>query len=378
MQSETKKLIGLSGKGWWVNDYGVVYVRGTVDGKSYKKSTKEKATKIYINYIKKNHRDVLLQLIDKNKPKKMSTKFIDFGKDIIDLTSKDRNLNSQKAINYTFEKHLKTYFEHYDIEDIKPLDIEKWQNKLLENLSTASAKKVRDLLNIIMKKAHGNDLIAKNPCEFADKIKVNSKKTKPYTELEMKLMLEHSDGWLHLFLLLAFSTGLRTGELMALKWEDINFENGYIDLKRSISKGVITEADEYKSKIKNHERLIELTQVAVKTLSSYKINTNTNSNWIFTSQTGEPFKESATIIKYHFKPLLFKLGIEYRTIYATRHTFISMMLNNGFDKSWVKDMVGHSQSSNITEDVYFTFEKDDKRIESVNNMFVFPKEEKII
>ena len=363
-------------EGYYINDFNMIYVQGTVDEKFYRKSTKKKATKDNIRWIKRNHRDVLLKLIDKNKPKQLND-FKSFALKIIEQTEHTRNANSQNGVMSRFKNHLVPTFENFALNDIKPLDIEAWQNKLLIKLSSASLKKCRDLLNLIMKKAYGNDLIAKNPCEFADNIIVQSEKTTPYTTLEVKLMIENSTGWFKIYLLLAFSTGLRAGELMGLQWDDINFNDGYIDLKRSISKGVITNGS---SKNKNHNRLVEIIPLTLKALDNHYRNKKQNDKWIFVSSLGTPFKDSKTIIDYHLKPLLFKLNIKYKTLYATRHTFTSMMLNNGLDTSWVKNMLGHSQSSKITQDIYFTYKKDKNKIESANNIFSqeLKKESKVL
>jgi site-specific recombinase XerD len=52
-------------------------------------------------------------------------------------------------------------------------------------------------------------------------------------------------------------------------------------------------------------------------------------------------------------------------------TFTSMMLNSGFDKTWVKTMLGHSADSTITENHYFTYEKNEMRVQAVNEFFKF-------
>lgn len=365
-------------KGYFVSKSNKIYVQGTVDTVYYRKSTKKEATKINLAYIKKYHYEVLLKLIDKEKEKKTinQSNFKEFGLDVIYITSTLRNSNSQRGVLSRFNKHLVPYFENFSLVDIKPFDIENWQNKLLNTLSTASIKKCRDLLNVIMHKAYANDLIPKNPTQFADNIKVMSKKTIPYSPLEVKLMLENSTGWFNLFLLLAFSTGLRTGELMGLKWSDINFNDGYINLQRSISKGITTSGS---AKTKNHNRLVELMPVTVEAMELYLKDLKKTQEWVFVSSLGLPFKESKTIVDFHLKPLLFKLGIEYKTLYATRHTFTSMMLNNGLETNWIKNMLGHSQSSKLTEDVYYTYQQNKKIIKSANNIFTQNiKSEKVI
>ncbi len=106
-------------------------------------------------------------------------------------------------------------------------------------------------------------------------ITVVTTKRVPYTAGEVTTLLKESDGWFKVFLYLVFSTGLRTGEAIGLMWDDIDFENGFIDLKRSITKGRVTEKegncsiDEF---IKNDFK-IKVFNNTNKTKKSYKTNT---------------------------------------------------------------------------------------------------------
>ncbi len=373
------------GKGWFVNNYDVIYVQGTVDGEFYRKSTRKKNTANNLKWINKNHRDVLLKIIAKEKEAEGNTKtkdsnyFIDFGLEVIELSSYERNEQGQKDLLGKLNNHIKPYFKNFKLSDLKPLDIDRWQVQLLETHSTGTVKKCRDLISKIMQTAVDNDLVPKNPCNTAKKISVVHEKTVCYTEDEVKKIIENSDGWFKIFLLIAFSTGLRVGEIMALKWQDIKFEENYIYLNRSITKGVITEAKDtretQRGKIKNHERYVDLIPDVVKVLENYYLDRK-HDEWLFVNKYGDHFAESKSIVKYHFKPLLEKINVPYKQLKATRHSFISMMVNNGFEKVWVKEQVGHTQGSTVLDKHYFTYQRDSKRLTAVNNFFNFSKAKK--
>lgn len=367
------------GKGWFENEYGIIYVQGTVDKKFYRKTTNKKATKINLKWIEKNHRDVLLKIIAEENESENKAKdslwFKEFAKEVLALSSNERNEAGQKDLESKLKNHIIPYFEKYKLTDMKPLDIERWQLELLETKASGTVKKCRDIISRTMKSAVANDLITKNPCDFAKNVRVTHEKTIPYTEPEVRLMIEKADGWLKMFLILAISTGLRTGEVMALKWEDINLEEGFIDLERSITKGIITDASSITNRTKNHQRIVELISDTKVMLANYHMS-RPHEEWLFVSKYKEPFKESKSIVKYHFKPLLKKLGIQYKSLKATRHTFTSMMLNNGFDKAWVKAMLGHSPKSTVTDEHYFQYQRNDKRLDAANNFFNFNRVEK--
>lgn len=355
------------GKGWFVNEYEVIYVQGTVDGKFYRKTTGKQATPANIKWIIKNARDVLLKLIDNNAPKKKYG-FNEFVLDVLELTKHKRSERTQKEYLGQFHRDIEPFFKNYKITDVSSMDIERWQNSLLERLSSASIKRARVIMSIALEKAVANDIISKNPISYADTISVVHEKREPYTAEEMRAIIDEADGWFKMFLVLAFSTGLRTGEVMGLQWEDVDFRNGVINLKRGISKGKIIDERSTTNKSKNHCRTVELINDVVEMLLKYQRN-RMDDKWLFVTKYKEPFADTKSINNYYFKPLLKDLGIKYKTLYATRHTFTSMMLNSGFDRIWVKTMLGHSPSSTITESHYLKYEKNDVRIEAVNEFF---------
>ena len=76
-------------------------------------------------------------------------------------------------------------------------------------------------------------------------------------------------------------------------------------------------------------------------------------DWLFISKDGKPFKESNTIADYHFKPFLDEIGIEYKTLYAMRRTYVSMMRQSGkVSLEDIQEVVGHSKGSKITDEHY--------------------------
>ncbi len=352
----------MKGNGGYKIRNGKIYVYGVVDGVRHRYSTGKDATKINENWIKRNYWSVLLKLIDeKNNKSTYSLDFDKFCKEAIELTAHKRDDRTQKDYLQKINCYIVPYFKSYKLEDIKPYDIEKWQNQLLEKYSTTTVRRIRNILSMILKKAVANDLISKNPVEFADNIVVKHEKRDPYTLEEMIKILDHSKGWLSVFLHLAFTTGMRTGELMALQWDDIDFDKRVIYLKRSITKGVIKED----TMTKNHNRLVVVADFVLNMLKDHK--KSACNEWVFVSRLGEPFYESKAIANRHFKPLLDELGIKWKTLYATRHTYISIMRNAGVSGEFIAEIAGHSKE--ISDKHYYTASINDQKIEAVNSVF---------
>lgn len=343
---------------------GVVYVFGVVDGDRKRLSTKKKATKNYVNWVSKNHRKVLLQLIDEKKASKSklnSKEFQKFCHDALALTAHKRDESTQKDYLSKIDRLIVPHFKSIPIQDIKAYNIELWQNNLLLEYSTTTVKRVRNIFSMILDKAVANDIIAKNPIDLADNIQVEHEQTEIYTLEEMTLILQNSEGWLRVFLFVAFATGMRPGELIALQWDDIDYERKAIFLQRSISHGVIKT----KTRTKNHYRIVFPPNLVLDMLKEHQ--KKSKNEWVFPSRLGTPYHESKGIGEKHFKPFLEKIGVPYKTLKAARNTYVSLLRNDGVSSDIVTEIAGHSKE--VSDKHYYQPEVSDAKINAVNNVF---------
>ncbi|MGG7049106.1 MULTISPECIES: tyrosine-type recombinase/integrase [unclassified Campylobacter] len=339
---------------------GVIYVFGTISGKRYRFSTNLQATNENLLFIARNYWSVLLNKIDeKNAVKEPSYKLSDFLLEMLNLSAHKRSKAVQDDYISKAKRLILPYFKGYGLKDITPLDLEKWQSELLKNYSTTTVKRLKNILNMALNKATLNDIIPKNPLLLVDGFRVYNEKKEPYTIDEMQKILTHSKGWLNIFLHLAFTTGLRTGELLALKYSDIDWQNKLIFVNRTMTKGQILQSNS----IKNHNRFVILADYLVEILKDY----DSGSEWLFPSRLGTPYSESKAIAKHYFKPLLQSIGVEYKTLYATRHTFVSILRNHGVSREFVAELAGHSQE--VSDKHYYTAQLTNEKIRAVNNVF---------
>ncbi|MDP2893345.1 MAG: tyrosine-type recombinase/integrase [Sulfurimonas sp.] len=333
----------------------MIWVQGSINGKLYRKST----NKIYSSFTKKwfeNARamDVLKEMIEEE-TSLLSLKnisFEKFGLEVITLTSVNRGEATQKDILRIFKKHIFPYFKHYAMSDIKPFDIVKFTEQQKEKFSGDRAKRIKNVLGLILSYAHDNELIEKNPMETRT-VKGIGFDTTPqdqrvYTTDEVNKILSNAYGWLRVFLEISYTSGLRVGEAMALQWEDFDLDNGLMSISRSISKGKIIVGSSGK---KNHNRLIPLLPRTLEVLKSY-FQVRPSNEWLFINKDGRVFLESKTIVNYHFKPFLKEIGVEYKTLQATRRTYASIMDFGGNTLSDTKSVMGHSENSTIINKHY--------------------------
>ncbi|MDD5549417.1 MAG: tyrosine-type recombinase/integrase [Sulfurovaceae bacterium] len=340
---------------YYITEHNIIYVQGSVNGKFERKSTKMKATKANIAYVKKNANALLEEMV--GKPKRIES-FEEFGLSVLIATSRSRSKATQKEVISKFERLIYPYFSKYTIDEIRPMDVEKWQARLLKEYSTSTVKSCRNILSTIMNKAYGNDMIVKNPVLFADKIKVTYTKRESYTLDEARTLMLESDGALKVYLNLAFTTGMRTGELLALKKSDIDYEHKCIILQRSISKGIIRAS----SSTKNHNRIVWLLPYVFDMLVEFT--SSVYGEWIFTpsEKDDRPYYDSKTMLNKQFKPLLKKLKIKDKTLYATRHTFFSISSSENIELQFLQRMAGHAEGSNVTENHYITRSLDERAV----------------
>ena len=349
------------GEGSYLLVNGTVNVRVSINGVKYKKSIHKKlnaSTKAWIS--KRSPKVILLQLYPELSSSKkqiiIDVTIKNYGESVLSLlTSKAKNEQYAKDIENVFYKHIVPYFDNVLLEDITAYDIVHYLEYLKKHLSGSRVKFIKNVFSNILDYAVDNKVIEQNVFDLktVKNVEINtkpSKKKEAYTDEEMQLILKNAEGWFKVFIHLLFTTGARPGETMALKWEDIDLENGVIFMKRNIHKGVEYEKKD-DSGTKNHYRTIFLMKDTLSLLQQY-YELRPHNTWLFISRYNKPYSEPRNITEYYFKPLLKKIKVKYKTIYATRSTFISLMLNSDASLETIQQIVGHKLGSRVTEDHY--------------------------
>jgi integrase len=334
-----------------------IYVQGSIDGEFKRYSTGKKATKLNLSWIKKNHHKELIRIYDiKSTPKKQSTNFNEYALSNFALKSSSRKAGTIKDYNKIYKSKIQPFFKNYDLTDIKRNDLMIWQDNLVKSgLAGKTISSIRGVFNFILEEARKDELIEKNYFTLVDKIKINSAPITPFSLDEVKLILSKSDEcWQKNLIQIAFFTGLRSGELLGLKWEDINFISNTISIKRAVRDGKI-DAPKTQSSV----RTIDMLPLVKDALLKQKQETFLKRSFVFLNYLGNHFYDNASIRKGYWKNILTLTGLDHRDMYQTRHTFASMMIGAGEDILWVSQMLGHS-TPDTTLRVYAKYIKNDK------------------
>lgn len=139
----------------------------------------------------------------------------------------------------------------------------------------------------------------------------------------------------------ALWTGLRTSELVALQWGDIDFQRGELSVRRATTLAAKGQAE--KTKTRSSKRTVKLLAPARAALDAQKAHTFLAGGEVFHNpRTGKPWQGDAPIRKTLWEPALKRAGVRYRIPYQTRHTYASMMLSAGEHPMWVARQMGHA------------------------------------
>ncbi|GAA7715522.1 tyrosine-type recombinase/integrase [Helicobacter pylori] len=183
----------------------------------------------------------------------------------------------------------------------------------------------------------------------------------PFSLKEIELLIKNAPSLrLKAFLAVAFFTGMRTGEQLALLWEDIDFTNKTIIINKSLNElGQITSP-----KNKPSVREVDLLEPVGKILKELKESEPANKKFVFIDMP-----KRSSVFQRHFKKLLKALNLKDRKLYTTRHTFASLMLSQGEEAMWVSKTLGH-KDLNTTYKTYshYIHKQDKERAKFLNGI----------
>ena len=196
-----------------------------------------------------------------------------------------------------------------------------------------------------LEKAVEEGLITRNPsigCKLPPK-KNGEMKVLTQNEIVRLLNQAYDEGYYEMFLL-ELTTGMRRGEILGLKWRDLNLETGELNIKRQLTtKGISVP------KTKSSIRTILLPPDMLDLLREMK--KTAKYDWIFPSPVKEGEPRNPTAITKRFRIMLERAHCKHVRFHDLRHTFATMALENGMDVKTLSAMIGHV-SSETTLNIY--------------------------
>jgi len=275
----------------------------------------------------------------------------EYAKVSLKLHSQTRKATTSYDYETSIRLHILPRFGDVRLDKIKPSDIQLWQNDLLQKLKPRRVRNIRATFNTIFSDALRDEIIIKNPISMVKTPKLDKIEVKSFSLEEMKTIIATAQDEMKAFTALGFFTGMRSGEIIGLKWEDVDFKNKEIHIKRAIKMGVVSTP-----KTKSSIRTIDILDNLIPYLREQYKRTGKYKSYVFLNKDNEHYYDIKRIRDTKWKKLLKECEIEYRTIYQMRHTFATVMIENKEDILWVSNMLGHSDSS-MTLQMYAKYRK---------------------
>lgn len=278
------------------------------------------------------------------------------------------------------KKYVIPFFKEARNEQITELSVARFVKSIRDNILLAESTKRKIL--VVFKTALRQILKGSADCspilEVIDLPKTGTTSVQVFSMKEQRLVENaalHSDNKAAHGIVLCFYTGIRLGELCALKWSDIDFEAGTMSVSRTVSRvksfiqdGNKTELLVGTPKSNKSVRKIPLPDFMLKRSAEFKA-CYVNENDYVISRTDTPI-DPRTYQKL-YKKIIADSGVEYRKFHAIRHTFATRALELGVDIKTLSEILGHANVS-ITLNIYAHSLMEQKKIamDKLNNMHI--------
>ena len=316
-----------------VNKFGMIVLDGKIQGKRHRVSTRKKSNilrLIWYRYhadtlfFKYYNEQILIQSYE-------LTRFSVYGHKILIHTDTNRNDFTQKDWEKKFEVLCRT-FGSMQLSQIKASDILIWQNKT--NFQPKTIINYRSVLNIIFKFAVYDGIMRHNPLTVVQAPKRTRKDVEFFTQKEIELLVHHASRQVKNIILFVAFTGVRAGELIGLKWSDVDFKKKTILIQRRIREGI---EDVPKSK---RSRLLDMLPQAKQALIAQKELTYGQHEYIFVSRFNKPYTGSSHITA-SIRKVCREVGIQEGGLQKLRRSCNTLYKQHGLPNDWILDQLGH-------------------------------------
>lgn len=275
------------------------------------------------------------------------------------------------------------------VKDISIVAIQRFYKNLLDAGTTPyTIRSIHKLIAPCIRYAYNNDMIIKDfsrAIELPKNHILKQEEVQPLTVEEQQIFVQAiKNNKYEMLFTVALYSGLRQGELIALTWDDINFNEGYIDVNKTMAE-VVDSSPEGRGKIKQTiqtpktkcsirkvniplsvvELLLKYKEIQKKELSEYRyLSRFKDYNLVFCNKYGNYISPRA--LREEFKNVLKNSNIAPRKFHNLRHTYATRLFELGENPKTVQKLLGHSKLT-VTMDTY-THVLDSMKKKAVNKL----------
>lgn len=269
--------------------------------------------------------------------------------------------STHRRYAHDLRRHLLPTLGRLTLVKISPQDIQRlYTEKEREGLSSTSVHHIHVVLQRVLGQAHKWGLVTRNAASLTEPPRPARHEMRVLDANQVRTLLSvTSDDRFGALYLLASFTGIRQGELFALRWTDIDFDRALIHIRRTLRWG--NRNYEFDSpKTAKSKRTIAISSKVVAALRKHRAMQSVEAirlgpSWndtalVFTDRFGGPLRPQ-NFLRRDFRPALERAGLPTITFHQLRHTAASLALASGVPVPDVSAMLGHA-GPHITLKIY--------------------------
>ncbi len=279
----------------------------------------------------------------------------------LDDTGPSRKPRTNTRYRELVELHVLPHIGRVLLSKLGPQDLQGvYARGLKAGLSPTTVNQVHAILHVAFKQAVGWDLMYRNPTDYVTKPRAEYKETIVLSPDQVRRFIDAATGTRYEALfVLAVLTGMREGEILGLRWRDVDLDEGLIHVRHSLQR-----IDGYfqlvEPKSAKSRRTIAIGAIVIEALRRHRKSQaeerlKMGPSWedrdlVFSNELGKPV-EVSNLTQRHFRLLLEQAVLPRIRFHDLRHTAATIMLAAHGDVKVVSETLGHSQSA-FTMDRY--------------------------
>ncbi len=273
-------------------------------------------------------------------------------------------------------RHLKPAIGHMPLQDLRPEHVQHlYNNKLgkpkakgIGMIGSDTVRAMHQVLHGALKQAEKNHMVFRNVCTLVNLPRNERREMKTLTlnQVVNNLLPAIEGDRLAAAIMLFFTSGLRHGELLGLRWQDIDFDAEVLTVRQALVEVKNRDGGARKWKLvfmppktTSSRRVLPISPNCISALKRHKARqaeekllmgtAYQDQDFVFCRQDGKPMAPSS--LRWQFRRMLTKAGLPHIRVHDARHSFATLMLEQGESPKTVQTLMGHSQIS-TTLDIY--------------------------
>lgn len=236
------------------------------------------------------------------------------------------------------------------VKTIRQEDVEEFAATMLETASPDLTKRTLTLFKTICAKGIQYGYLYANPVEHVAKPKAPKREMDYLSPEEMAKLIEATDERHRCLIIFACLTGCRQSEILGLRWRNVELESGRVFIRQVCHGGRF-----YEPKTEKSRRAVAIPPALVKALKAHQLRQaveleSNQHDLVFPNLIGKPM-DGHNVTRRILRPALRRAGLREVRFHDLRHSYISMLMNQGANIRFIQQQAGHS-SAQITWDRY--------------------------